>query len=77
MTLIDYMCQEKMEEEDLQASKIVLTHQYNDSKTSEKSVEEDWLQPPKTILTTRGPAERQEPENKSGKKNNFVDVLSD
>ena len=42
-----------------------------------KSAEEDWLQPPQTIQTTQGPAERQLPENKSEKKNNFMDVLSD
>ena len=34
MTLTDYMCQEKREEEDLLALKIALTHRYNDSKTT-------------------------------------------
>ena len=33
-TLTDYMYQEKREEEDLPASKTVLTHPYNDSKTT-------------------------------------------
>ena len=34
MTLTDYKCQEKKEEEDLSAMKIALTHQYNDLKTT-------------------------------------------
>ena len=34
MTLTDYMCQQKKEEGDLPALKIVLTHQYKDSKTT-------------------------------------------
>ena len=38
---------------------------------------ENWLQPPETIQTKREPAERQWPENNSGKKNNSMDVLSD
>ena len=59
MTLTDYLCQEKNEEEDLLAMKTVLMHQYNDLKTAYKSVEEDWLQLPDTILTTQGPTERQ------------------
>ena len=59
MTLTDYMCQEKKKEEDLLALKTVLTHQYNDLNTTYKIVEEDWLQPPETILTTRGPTEWQ------------------
>ena len=33
MTLTDYMCQEKKEEEDLPALKAPLTHRYNDPKT--------------------------------------------
>ena len=33
MTLTDYMCQEK-EEEDLPALKTALTHRYNDLKTT-------------------------------------------
>ena len=33
-TRIDYMYQEKREEEDLPASKTALTHPYNDSKTT-------------------------------------------
>ena len=44
-------------EEDLSALKTVLTHQYNDLETLQKSAEEDWLQPPETILTTREPTE--------------------
>ena len=36
------MCQEKKEEEDIPESKIALTHKYN-SKTTEKSAEEDWF----------------------------------
>ena len=43
MTLVDYMRQEKKEEEDWAALKTVLTHQYNNLKTTYKSVEEDWL----------------------------------
>ena len=58
MTLTDYVCQEKREEEDLPAFKSALTHRYNDSKTTEKSAEKDWLQPPETILKTRGSIER-------------------
>ena len=57
MTLTDYMCQEK-EGEDLPALKTALTHQYNDLKTTHKSVEGDWLQPQETTLSTRGPTER-------------------
>ena len=34
MTLTDYMCLEKKEEEDLPALKIALTHQYNNSETT-------------------------------------------
>ena len=45
--------QEKREEEDLPASKTALTHPYNDSKATYKSMKEDWLQPPETILATR------------------------
>ena len=41
MTLTDYTCQEKKEEEDLQALKAVLMHQYNDLKTTYKSGEEE------------------------------------
>ena len=41
MTLTDYMCQEKKEEEDLPALKTALTHQYNDLKTTCKCMEED------------------------------------
>ena len=40
-------------------------------------MEEDWLQPPETILMTRGPAKQQLLENKSGKKNNSMDILND
>ena len=58
MTLTDYMCQEEREEEELPAVKTALTHRYNDSKTTEKSAEEDWLEPPKTILTTQWSVER-------------------
>ena len=56
MTLTDYMCQEKKEEEDLPPLKTALTHQYKDLKTTYKSMEGDWLQPPETI---RGLTERQ------------------
>ena len=38
MTLTDYMCQVKKEEEDLAALKTVLAQQYNDFKTAHKSV---------------------------------------
>ena len=34
MTLTDFMYQEKNEEEDLRALKTVLTHQFDDSKTT-------------------------------------------
>ena len=34
MTLTDYMFQEEKKEEDLPALKTVLTHRYNDSKTT-------------------------------------------
>ena len=49
--LTDYMCQEK-EEEDMPVLKTVLMHQYNDLKTTYKSMAKDWLQPPETKLTT-------------------------
>ena len=55
--LADYTCQEKKELGELPALKTVLTHQYNELKTTYKTVEEDWLQPLETILTTRGPTE--------------------
>ena len=74
--MTDCMSQEKMDEDNLQALKFVLTHIYNDLKTSCKSGEKYWLQPPKTILTTRRPRGRQQPENKNGKKNNSIEVLS-
>ena len=45
MTLTDYMCKEKQEEDNLLALKTVLVHQYNDLKTTSKGVEKDWLQP--------------------------------
>ena len=59
MMLTDYMCQEKKGEEDLPVLKIALLHQYNNLKTTYKSVEEDCLQPPETILTTWGLTEWQ------------------
>ena len=34
MTFTDYMCQEKKEEKDLPALRIVLMYGYNDSKTT-------------------------------------------
>ena len=61
----------------LPAMKMVLTHEYNDLKTAYKSVEEDRLQLEETILTNRGPTERQKSANKNGKKNNSMDALSD
>ena len=45
------MCQEK-EDEDLPVLNTVLMHQHNDLKTTYKSVEEDRLQPPETLLRT-------------------------
>ena len=56
--LTDYMSQQKKEEEDLPALKTMLTHQYHDLKIIKKSAEKVWLQPTETILTTRGPTER-------------------
>ena len=58
MMLRDYMCQEKEEEEDFPVFKIALTDRYKDTKTTHKSTEKDRLQPPGTILTTRGPSEQ-------------------
>ena len=58
MTLTNYMCQEKKEEEDFPALKTALTHRYNDLKTTYKSVEEDRLQSQEKIMTTRGPTEQ-------------------
>ena len=52
------MCPEKKKEENLLALKIVLMHWYNDSKTTEKSAEEDWLQPAETIQITQGSTEQ-------------------
>ena len=54
----DRLYELEYEEEGLTALRTVLTHQYNDLKTTYKSVEEDWLQPPETIVTARGPIER-------------------
>ena len=51
-TLTVYMYQEKREEENLPASKTALTHRYNDSKTTQKNTNKDWLRPSDTILTT-------------------------
>ena len=39
--LTDYMYREKKELEDLPALKTALTHQYNDFKTTYKTMEED------------------------------------
>ena len=47
----------KSEEVDLRALKTVLTHWYNDSRTTQKNKKEDWLQPSKMILTTWWPKE--------------------
>ena len=49
----DDVYQEKMQEEDLLASKTALTHPYNGSKTTLKNTKEDWLRPSETLLTTR------------------------
>ena len=59
MTVTDYKYQEKKEEEDSPALEIALTHYYNDLKATYKSAENDRLQPPETMLTTRGLTERQ------------------
>ena len=56
MTLTDYMFQEK--KEDSQAVNVALKHRYNDLKITSKNAEEDWLQPPETIQTTRGSIEQ-------------------
>ena len=77
MKLTDYKYQEKKEEEDMPVLKTLMSHQYNELETTYKSVEEDWLQPPEKILTIQGPTEWKLPENKNGKKNNSMDVLSD
>ena len=76
---VDRLCvktkgREEEEEEDLPVLKTVLTHQYNDLKTTLKCAEEYWLQLPEKILTTWGTTERQEPESKNGKKNNSMVV---
>ena len=57
MTLTDYICQEKKEEENSPVLKTVLTHQYNDLKSTYKSMEEDRSQPSETIQTWE-PTER-------------------
>ena len=49
MTLTDLMCQEKTEQEDSPAFKIMLMHWYKDSKTTLKNTVEDWLKRPETI----------------------------
>ena len=64
MILTDYMCKEKKDEEKKPALKIALMHQYNDSKTTEKSAEEDCLRPPKTILTIWESAKQKQLKNK-------------
>ena len=66
----------KKAEKDETALKTALKHRYNNSKTTEKSVEKDLLQPPETILTTRRTTERRWRENKNGKKNNSMGVLN-
>ena len=53
MTLTDYMYQEKKVGEDLPALKTGLTHRYNDSKTTWKSGEKEWLPPSETIDNTK------------------------
>ena len=42
------ICQEKKEEEVLLVFKIAPMHQFNDKKSTQKSMEEDWLQWPET-----------------------------
>ena len=39
-------------------------------------MEEDWLQTSEIIQTTQLPTEQEEPENKNGKENNFMDISS-
>ena len=75
MTLTDYICKEKVED-DLPALKIALTHQYNDSKTTKKSAEEDWLRPQETILTTRGIEQNENNQKTKVERKTTLDILS-
>ena len=59
------MCQEEREEEDVPAQKTALTHRYNDLMITYKSAEEDWLQPPEIILTTRHEDQRNDNNQKT------------
>ena len=76
ITLTEYICQEKKENEDLSALKTVLTHQYKNLKTKQKSAEKDWLQPPEKMVTIQGSTEQRKLENKMGEKQ-FYGRLSD
>ena len=66
------MCQ-KRRKKHLSAFKLALMHRYNDSKSTEKSAKEDWLQLPETTLTTRGSKKENKLENNK-KKNNSMDI---
>ena len=57
MTLTDYICQEKKEEEDMSVFKTVLTHRYN-LKTKYKIMGEDLFQSTGTIQTIWGQTEQ-------------------
>ena len=50
-------------------------YRYNDSKTTYKSAEENWLQPPETILTTSETTITRK--QKSEEKKNSMDILND
>ena len=56
MIYTDCMSQEMEEEEDPSELKIASMHRYNDSTTTWKSAEKDWLQWLETTLLTRGTA---------------------
>ena len=48
MTKTDNTCEQKREEEDSPALKIVLLHRYDDSMTTFNRPEENWLHRPET-----------------------------
>ena len=84
MTLIDYMGQEKKEEEDSPALKIALMHQYNKFNTTLISAEENWLQWPETILWTQVrivefivPADHRVKFKESEKRDKYLDLAGE
>ena len=68
MTLRDCMCQEKKDEGDSLALKIASIHQYNGSKTAQKSAGKDYLKSSETIQKTQASTEQNNQKRKMGRK---------